>query len=188
MSSPVSITMITGGARSGKSNYAASLAERLAGSTPVLFVATAEESDDEMRTRISRHRADRPAHWYTMEVPTHPARSIATADPALSVVLLDCLTLLTSNIMMEMSEQTEDAVETAINDELAELITVCESQGRHLVVVTNEVGMGLHPMTPLGRLFQDVAGRANQSMAARAQTVVFMVSGMPLILKGGDNL
>ncbi len=182
------VTMVTGGARSGKSRFAANLADKLAMGAPVLFVATAEESDDEMRARIARHRADRPPHWVTIEAPTEPARAIADFNRATSVVLLDCLTLLTSNILMEMSEQPESAVEAAIELELTQLITVCVNQNRHLVVVTNEVGMGLHPMTPLGRLFQDVAGRTNQYMAAQAHKVVFMVSGLPLVLKGEETL
>ncbi len=182
------VTMITGGARSGKSRHAADFSEQLSGGKPVLFIATAQESDDEMRCRIARHRSDRPPHWHTLEEPTSPARAVAASDPAFTVVLLDCLTLLTSNIMMAMNEQTETAVQAAVEGEIAQLITVCQSQGRHLIVVTNEVGMGLHPMTPLGRLFQDVAGRANQYLAAKAQSVVFMVSGLPLQLKGDDNL
>src|SRR5579875_2584990 len=136
---------VVGGARSGKSRYAQNLAKTLAERRlgRVLFVATAEVTDEEMAARIARHRRDRPAEWDTIEAPVGAADAILARKGLYDVILLDCITLF----------------------------------------VSNEVGLSLHPLTALGRLFQDVAGRANQIIAASADEVVLMFCGIPLRIK-----
>jgi adenosylcobinamide kinase/adenosylcobinamide-phosphate guanylyltransferase len=176
------VILILGGARSGKSEYA----QRLAGEMgrPVLYVATATAGDEEMAERIARHRAARPAHWRTLEVPTGvgPALEAAIADAG--VVLMDCLTLLVSNLLMELGETVdEERLAARAIAELQGVLDVCRARGAALIVVSNEAGMGLVPPYPMGRVYRDALGRTNQWLAARADRVILMVAGIPLELK-----
>src|SRR5690554_5964759 len=139
----MSLTLVTGGARSGKSSFALRLAD--ARGPEVLFVATAEALDDEMAARIARHRAERPAAWRTLEEPRHLAAALAAASPA-PVVLLDCVTLWVSNLLL-----AEGATWEAAAAELEALLAWHAASGAALIAVTNEVGLGIVPADPLSR-------------------------------------
>lgn len=179
---PSQITLILGGARSGKSAYAEKLA-RQAGQH-ILYIATAEARDEEMAKRIAAHRAARPPTWCTLEVPTNVGASLATINDRLDAILLDCLTLLVSNMVLAMEEQPEVVVEAAVGAELEAIIAAQTRLNTPLIIVSNEVGLGLVPPYPLGRLYRDILGRANQRLAARANRVLFMVAGLPMTVKG----
>lgn len=177
------LTLLLGGARSGKSAFA----ERLATESgrPVLYTATAPITDEEMRQRIEEHQRQRPASWRTLEVQRGVAARIADTRQPGEVVLLEDVTLLTSNCLLGVDDRAlltgaAHEVEAALNRELDQL---CALPGP-LIVVSNEVGMGLVPMSPLGRLFRDLLGRANQRLAASAERVVLLVAGVPLVIKG----
>jgi adenosylcobinamide kinase/adenosylcobinamide-phosphate guanylyltransferase len=184
------LALILGGARSGKSNYAEALATEWAGEQgDVLYVATAEAWDGEMRARIAAHQAQRPPHWRTLEAPRHPGAAIAghlqeaAAPPA--VLLLDCLTLLANNVLITLSEGASEAeASAALLAEVDELLAAFEQSSTRCIVVSNEVGLGIVPAYPLGRLYRDALGRANQRLAAAADKVVLMVAGIPLAVKG----
>ncbi len=180
------VILILGGARSGKSNHAQRLAEEMG--RPVLYVATATAGDEEMAERIARHRAARPAHWRTVEAPVGVGRALAGVLGDGEVVLLDCLTLLVANLLMELGESADaDVLEGRVTAELEELLAVCAAHKATLIVVSNEVGMGLVPPYPMGRVYRDVLGRANQWLAARAEQVIFMVAGLPMVVKSGGG-
>ena len=194
------LTLILGGARSGKSSYAEALAAQQAAQlaagpggerSGVLYVATAQAFDDEMAARISSHRAQRPPHWHTLEAPRHPGAAVTdwlhqegeTGRPA--AILLDCLTLLANNVLLALPEGAgEDAATAALGAEVDELLAAYAASSAHLIVVSNEVGLGIVPAYPLGRLYRDALGRANQRLAAAADRVVFMVAGIPMKVKG----
>lgn len=179
-------TLLLGGARSGKSHYAETWAAEHG--RQVLFVATAQAFDDEMRERIDAHRAARPPHWTTLETPLNVAHTLRAADPAAhDTLVLDCITLLVSNIMLAQPPdappaQVEAAVQTEI-DALADVAAMYAARGAQVMFVTNEVGMGVVPPTYLGRLYRDVLGRANQRLAARADRVLLFVAGLAWQLK-----
>lgn len=166
--------LILGGARSGKST----LALRRASDTgkPVVWIATAQARDEEMQERITRHRAERPAHWQTIEEPLYLAstlRRIARADYCLVV---DCLTLWLTNLLL-----AEDA--TLLEREAAALLEVLPKLPGQIFLVTNEVGLGIVPDNALARRFRDEAGRLNQVLAACCTHVTFVAAGLPLALK-----
>ncbi len=179
-------TFILGGARSGKSSHAERLATEHGG--PVLYVATARAWDDDMAARIRRHQADRPAHWKTLEAPLNVGPAVTewltatTEKPA--VVLLDCITLLANNVVAPLPEDLRPEVaEAALAPEIAALTEAIHASGLDWIVVSNEVGLGIVPPYALGRAYRDALGRANQRLAALADHVLFMVSGLPLTLK-----
>lgn len=177
------IILVTGGVRSGKSSFAQQLAEQIAGEA-VLFVATAHPGDEDMSQRIAVHRQNRPAAWRTLEVPHQVAAALRNMRTTECVILLDCLTLLTSNCLLADGEIPDALrVEQAIRADLNELIQAVESFQGTLIVVTNEVGLGVVPPSLLGRLFRDVLGRANQWLAARADEVFLLVAGLPIDVK-----
>lgn len=182
-----SLTLILGGARSGKSSYAEALASKLGG--PVLYVATAEALDEEMQARRVAHRARRPAEWATLESPTGVAAALASSPDAgqAAVILLDCLTLLVSNIVLSGgSVSAEPSAETAwtwVQAEIEGLLDRHRRLGAHLLVVSNEVGLGVVPAYSLGRTYRDCLGWANQRLAREADRVVLMVAGLPVDLK-----
>lgn len=172
------LTLIIGGARSGKSAFAEKLAAR---HERVLFVATAEALDDEMRQRIAKHQDNRPATWHTLEEPRAVAEVITSTDVAHNVLLLDCLTLWVSNLLLDMEEQS--GAEQHITAEAERLLAAYEASDAEWIVVTNDVGGGVVPPTVLGRAFQDALGRVNQLFAARADKVYQMTAGIALDLK-----
>jgi adenosylcobinamide kinase/adenosylcobinamide-phosphate guanylyltransferase len=175
------LVLILGGARSGKSAYAEKLAAELG--QRILYIATAEAGDEEMVQRIAAHRLARPATWQTLEVPRHLGAALAEVKDTLDALLLDCLTLLVSNILLVMEGKSATDIEAAVQAELESIITSQARLGAPLIVVSNEVGLGLAPPYPLGRVYRDVLGRANQYLAARANRVIFMVAGLPMVVK-----
>jgi len=178
------LIVILGGARSGKSDYAEALASQLGRN--VLYIATAEARDEEMADRIAVHRQNRPAEWQTLETPRHVGAALTSLVEPPEVLLLDCLTLLVSNIILEMESEPQEAVEAAVSAEIDEIIAAQKRLDVPLIVVSNEVGLGLVPPYALGRLYRDVLGRANQRLAAQADRMLFMVAGLPLLVKDAD--
>lgn len=166
------VVFVSGGARSGKTRYALSRAESWPGS--LLYVATAEIRDEEMRRRIECHRAERGERWQTAEAPLDPAGAVAGAAGR-GAVLLDCLTLWTSNLLERYGE--DDGAILAAADSLADALRRAPAP---VVVVTNEVGWGIVPENALARRFRDLAGSVNQRVAAAADEAYLVVSGLPL--------
>jgi adenosylcobinamide kinase/adenosylcobinamide-phosphate guanylyltransferase len=174
------LTLILGGARSGKSSYAEDLARE--SNKPVLYIATATAFDDEMRERIEHHKAARPSDWQTLEAPMNIAATLG--DTKSDVALLDCITLLINNILFSLPEDTPfEVVMQKVKDEIEALISIQERIGGEWIIVSNEVGLGLVPPYPLGRVYRDALGRANQMLARAADHVVFMVAGIPTKIK-----
>lgn len=176
------LVLVLGGARGGKSTYAERLAAELGGDD-VLFVATAEALDDEMRARIAKHQEARPADWRTLEAPSLVDSSLADAARDVRVVVVDCLTLLVSNALLAGAEPEPALAEARVEAEIDALLVAYEQSQAAWVVVSNEVGLGLVPDNPLGRTYRDALGRANQRVAAAADEVLFLVAGLPLQLK-----
>jgi adenosylcobinamide kinase / adenosylcobinamide-phosphate guanylyltransferase len=168
------LTLVLGGARSGKSRYAERLIAALP--PPWAFVATAQPGDDEMAARIATHRARRTPDWRTVEAPHELAEAIVLCQPM--PVLVDCLTLWLSNMMLAESD---------IDAEVARLERTLQAALAPVVLVANEVGSGIVPEFALGRKFRDQQGLINQRLAARADRVVLMVAGLPLTLKDAGN-
>jgi adenosylcobinamide kinase/adenosylcobinamide-phosphate guanylyltransferase len=177
------MTLILGGARSGKSALAQKMAAE--GGWPVLYVATATAGDEEMAARIAAHRAERPAHWRTLEASLQVGAAIAAAVPAAEeLVVVDCLTLLANNVLAPLPETISSAeADAALAVEVDGLLAAYMAGSAEWIIVSNEVGLGLVPPYPLGRLYRDALGRANQRLAAAADQVLFMVAGLPLVLK-----
>lgn len=169
------ITLILGGARSGKSGQACALA--LASGRPVTFVATATASDAEMEERIARHQRDRPAHWQLVEAPLALADTLTQHGQADRCLLVDCLTLWLNN-QLHLRPDADLATETQ-----ALLQALREASGQ-IILVANEVGLGIIPMGELSRRFVDEAGRLNQLLARAADCVLLVTAGLPLLLKG----
>ncbi len=175
------LTLILGGARAGKSTFALTLAQRgeTALPAPVTFVATARAFDTDMARRIDRHRAERPEHWMTVEEPLHLDRALA-GTPANALVIVDCLTLFASNWLLELGDPAAAEHEAlAIIDRFLDLAM---RGSRRVACVTNEVGLGVVPPTPLGRDFREMLGRVNQRVAARSDRVFLLVAGIPMKL------
>ena len=176
------LTLITGGARSGKSAFA----ERLAAQGKrVLFVATAEALDDDMARRIAAHRGSRPAEWDTLEeprsLPEAIRRKAAGADSPYDTIIVDCLTIWVSNLLL-LHEGNADA-EARIVEAAKKLLDVRASSDASWIVVTNEVGLGVVPSSSLGRTYRDALGRVNSLVASRADKVYLMAAGLALDLK-----
>lgn len=173
----MSVTLVLGGARSGKSAYA----EKLAGGLDVVYIATAQAGDGEMAARIAQHRDSRPAHWSTVEEPLLLAETIERHGAG--AVLVDCLTLWLTNLIFSGPDEPQDnAAIVRARDRLVEALGRVTGD---VILVSNEVGMGIVPMGAVTRLFVDEAGRLNQAVAAVADRVVFVAAGLPLFLKGG---
>ncbi|WP_421622130.1 bifunctional adenosylcobinamide kinase/adenosylcobinamide-phosphate guanylyltransferase [Alkalilimnicola ehrlichii] len=167
-------TLITGGIRSGKSRYAEQLARGCG--WPVTYLATARQSDDtEMAERIRRHRERRPPEWRSLEVPEALAEGLGQAAGEGRCLLVDCLNLWVSNLLL--------VGEACLATEQARLLEVLPTLPGRIILVSNEVGMGLVPPNPLGRRFCDALGELNQAVAARCEQVVFTVAGQPLTIK-----
>jgi adenosylcobinamide kinase / adenosylcobinamide-phosphate guanylyltransferase len=176
------LTLVLGGARSGKSRYAASLL----GTRPAIYVATARRSNDrEMLARITRHRADRPSSWITIEEPEQVPAVVRAAAPLDAPVVVECATMWLANLFDRQSRTPRrkqgDILMAAVR-ELAEAARL-----RDVIVVSNEVGGGIVPATRAGRRFRDLQGWANQILAEEATQVTLVVAGLPVVLKGGGR-
>ncbi len=180
------LVLVLGGARSGKSGFAQKLAYDLGGDR-VLFVATAEACDEEMQRRIERHRRDRPTRWRTLEMRRDVGAAIRAHLGESRVVLLDCLSLLVSNLLLEAQDIFSDEVEAQVVAELESLVSCVSETDVHLIVVSNEVGCSLVPDHPLGRAYRDLLGRANQILAHSADRVYALMAGIPVQIKGRDT-
>ncbi|MCB0162898.1 MAG: bifunctional adenosylcobinamide kinase/adenosylcobinamide-phosphate guanylyltransferase [Anaerolineae bacterium] len=175
------LILILGGARSGKSSYAEKLAAEMG--QGVLYIATAEARDEEMAVRIAIHRQTRPGHWQTLEASNEIGRALLALEAKPQVMLLDCMTLLVSNILLAQESEPEAAIEAVVQTEIEALIAAQTQLDIPLIIVSNEVGLGLVPPYPLGRVYRDILGRANQRLAAEANKVIFMVAGLPMTVK-----
>lgn len=168
------VTLILGGAASGKSAYAEAEVEAHMGETPAVYIATAEARDAEMREKIAVHRSRRGADWRTVEEPLDLAAAIEAEDTAGGIMLVDCLTLWLSNLL-------EDGRDIA--EETGALVDVLATVRGRLLLVSNEVGLGIAPEHRLGRAFRSMQGALNQRVAAAAGRVVFVAAGLPLVMK-----
>lgn len=161
-------SLLVGGARSGKSDLAVKLGEAWSGD--VIVAATAEASDDDMDRRIMRHKDDRPEHWGLIESPHLSAHDVVSVEPG-TLLIVDCITMLVNNLMFA------DKTERQIDEHAAILSHAFVSRADPTIVITNEVGLGVHPETALGRQYRDILGRFNQRLASRAQTTLFVAAG-----------
>ena len=181
---PGPLVLVLGGARAGKSRWAEAAARaHAAAGDRIVVVATAEAFDDDMAARIARHRAERPAHWETREAPRDLARAVEDLGPG-TTVLIDCLTLWTSNLLLAAPEPTDPRLEHDADAAAAALVALHARTGARWIVVSNEVGLGVVPATALGGRYRDALGRVNARVAAAADQVVLLVAGLPLVLKG----
>ena len=179
---PGKLTLILGGVRSGKSSHAEQLAAAHGGS--VLYVATGEPRDEEMAQRIATHRSQRPPEWQTLEAPTRTGNAIMAIKPEPAVILVDCMTLLAGNAMAVLTEPySSTTAETVVEFEVLRLLEAQRASSADWLIVSNEVGLGVVPPYPLGRVYRDALGRANQTLAAAADTVLFMIAGIPMRIK-----
>jgi adenosylcobinamide kinase/adenosylcobinamide-phosphate guanylyltransferase len=180
------IIFITGGSRSGKSIYAQRIAESISGART--YIATCPVIDKEMEDRIRKHKEVRQsASWQTIEEVTDLAGALRRSKGS-GVVLVDCLTLWINNLMYEAEQEKKYINEDVIGSRCEDVLGVCSELAGTVIFVTNEVGMGIVPENPTSRLFRDLAGRCNQRMANHADVFVFMISGIPLYIKGEKNL
>jgi adenosylcobinamide kinase / adenosylcobinamide-phosphate guanylyltransferase len=166
------VTLLLGGARSGKSHYAQQLAERAG---RVVFVATAQLGDDEMRRKVEQHRNSRPQHWQTIEEPLALTEAIAQHGPGCDLMIIDCLTFFAANLLDTQSDDQSS---------IDALCRALQSPPCSVVLVSNEVGSGVVPEYLSGRRFRDLLGEINQSIARVASNVLLLVAGLPLVLKG----
>jgi adenosylcobinamide kinase/adenosylcobinamide-phosphate guanylyltransferase len=190
------LTLVIGGVRSGKSAFAVQLAERSGGR--VLFLATMAPGDDEDRRRVRRHQTARPSHWQTVEEPLAVPEALLRWGPGFETVVLDCVTLWIARLMEsecaamppdgDLLPSEADRIEEAVEGRVSDLLAAYTEQSFSLIVVSNEVGAGLVPVYPWGRLFRDLLGLANQRLAAQADTVHYLVAGLPLTLGRGGAL
>ncbi len=168
--------LITGGCRSGKSRYALDYVNQHF--LKKLYLATCEALDEEMAQRIEHHKKMRGPEWHTIEEPVEIVDKIRQYGDKVEVILLDCTTLWLSNILMKWDSDSR------IMDEVDRFVNVIKQSPTSFIIVSNEVGMGIVPADPLSRRFRDLSGMANQRMAEAADTVIYMVSGIPMFLKG----
>lgn len=188
------LTLILGGARSGKSTFAEQRAIELGGDS-VLYVATAETKDDEMQERVKKHRAERPFGWVTLEAPRNVAQVLRQERSEAKVVLLDCMTFLVANHLMDAAAPRDDPfddpsadpfnpqIEADVVTEVEALVAFVAESDVHILVVSNEVGLGVVPPYELGRAYRDILGRANQILARHADEVQVLVAGIPVKVK-----
>lgn len=180
------LILITGGVRSGKSSFAEKLAGNLG--QKIAFIATAQSLDKEMEDRIAQHRANRPVHWETYEEPYQVVQVIQKVGEKTEVILLDCLTLLVSNFMQNYQEDSSnDDLAEKIIEKIKEIISEAAHCSATVIIVSNEVGLGLVPTNSMGRFFRDMLGKANQIIASSSDQVYLLVAGIPLLIKGKNN-
>ena len=192
--------LLTGGARSGKSNYAQELA--LKSGKKVLFVATAEAGDNEMRQRIKAHQLNRPSDWGTLEATSNVGKEILKTGGGsirrsldaggAEVIIVDCITMLVNNVFSRYADYTAEKIDAALVEkevtrEISDLIECLDHTHADFIFVTNEVGMGLVPPNPIDRLYRDLLGKANRMLAKRVDEVYLMVAGLPVRVKPGGR-
>jgi adenosylcobinamide kinase/adenosylcobinamide-phosphate guanylyltransferase len=168
-------TLVIGGCRSGKSSHALQLAESMGPRR--IFVATCVPHDDEMRERVDQHQQARSDSWHTLEVPVNLAEAIEDHGPSTDVILVDCLTLWLSNLLMQTQNMAQ------IRGRIDNLAKAVASAPSAVVLVSNEVGAGIVPENRLARRYRDLAGWANQAMAAACNRVIWIVAGIPVTVK-----
>lgn len=171
--------LITGGCRSGKSRFALDYANQHF--SKKLYLATCEALDEEMTQRIEHHKKMRGQEWRTIEEPIEIVNKIIRYGNEADVILLDCITLWLSNLLVRQKDDPE------IMEEISRFINTIKEKQTSLILVSNEVGLGIVPVDPLGRRFRDLSGMANQKIAEAVNTVILMVSGIPIFLKGKDE-
>lgn len=188
------LTLILGGARSGKSTYAEGRAKETGGDQ-VLYVATSETKDEEMQQRVEKHRSERPSAWGTVEAPRNVAQALRQERSAAKVILLDCMTFLVANHLLEAAGPEDDPfddpsadpfdaqIEADVVTEVEAIIAYMNETDAEMLVVSNEVGLGVVPPYELGRAYRDILGRANQILARHADEVMLLVAGIPMKVK-----
>lgn len=181
------LILMLGGARSGKSRLAEEMALETGGT--VAYIATAAVLDKEMARRVDLHQQRRPDHWVTVEETRDLAGALERVPSQTRTVIVDCLTLWLTNLLLPCYDEQAgvaglDALEEEIRSELERFCRAAKAKQHNTIVVANEVGCGIVPESPLGRLFRDLAGRANQLAATEADAVYFAVAGYPLRVKG----
>ena len=169
------IILVLGGTRSGKSNYALNLAKRE--SRKVAFIATCKPMDNEMRRRVILHRRNRPSYWKTFEHPRDMSLLLKNTGSKFEIIIIDCLTLFVSDLILA------GVKESVIRSKIKILLKVLKEISAQVIIVSNEVGLGVVPENKLARDFRDIAGRMNQIVAGKSDEVYFMVSGLPLKVK-----
>ena len=169
------LILVLGGAKSGKSSWALQYAE--AHYQSYLFLATARSLDDEMDERIRLHKSSRGPNWQLVEEQIEISEALRTRCGDVETILIDCLTVWLSNVMFEKGVESIDAYREG-------LLTALSARERNIIVVSNELGMGIVPENPIGRKFRDLSGQLNQNIAALADKVVFLTAGLPMVLKG----
>src|SRR5437879_1639132 len=176
---PNTVTFVLGGVRSGKSRFAQRIAS---GSGSVIFIATAKPSDPEMELRIERHRKSRPTAWQTLEVPVDLDVAISSLQDPKQFAVIDCLTVYLANVMSKA-----EGKEWVIGDHTERLCSALKETRASIILVSNEVGSGVHAATATGRFYCDLLGELNQRVAAQADNVILMVAGIPVPVKGKDR-
>lgn len=179
------VTLVLGGARSGKTRYAQRLGDGL---KSVVFIATAQAGDEEMRGKIARHQEERPQHWCTVEEPLDLAAAITRHARGVDLVIVDCLTLYASNLLIAMEQLTPEQGRSATEQQVDHLCRALRVAACPIVLVSNEVGSGIVPAYPLGRRYRELLGGINQRIAELADEVVLLVAGLPLTLKAAQPL
>ncbi len=188
------LTLILGGARSGKSTFAEQKAKELGGDS-VLYVATSETKDEEMQQRVEKHRSERPSAWGTLEASRNVAQALRQERSAANIILLDCMTFLVANHLMDAAAPEDDPfddpsadpfdaqIEADVVAEVEALVAFVGESDVEMLVVSNEVGLGVVPPYELGRAYRDILGRANQILARHADEVLLLVAGIPMRVK-----
>ncbi|NLM04563.1 MAG: bifunctional adenosylcobinamide kinase/adenosylcobinamide-phosphate guanylyltransferase [Clostridiales bacterium] len=183
------LTLVTGGARSGKSSFGESILENMDGE--ILYIATAQAFDDEMKDRIKKHQEGRPSNWTTLEGYKNLSQKIQPYKEKISAVFLDCITIMVTNLMLDedcdwdkITPEEANKIEAKIFKEVKELIKTLKELDIPVIIVTNEIGMGIVPGDKLSRIFRDIAGRINQYIGREVGTVYLVVTGIPIRIKG----
>ena len=187
------LSLVLGGVRSGKSEFAEKLAREV--DKPTLYVATGVASDPEMERRIQRHRESRPDSWNTIEAPTDLAGCLknalaGTKSPDVAppgVVLIDSLDSWVGNLLQKHEDEPPGVLDSLVEDSLGKMLKVCSQSPASVILVSSEVGLTLVPPFPLGRRFQDLLGLVNQKVAAAADRVYLVVAGLPMEIKSPDK-
>jgi len=178
------MTLLTGGARSGKSTLAEKIAAETGGE--ILFIATAQALDKEMERRIQLHQESRPEDWKSLEIGENLASVLAKKKLSADLIIIDCITMLVSNVILKHSgsldEPDEEAAEDALDQEISSLISYIQKSNSTFILVSNDVGMGLVPPYPVGRLYRDLMGRVNRQLALVADEVYWINAGFVLPL------